>query len=390
MSNGPYQVIARRWRPQQFDEIVGQEHIVRTLKNAIETKRVGHAYLFVGPRGTGKTTTARIFAKALNCTDGPKVNPPADDPICQAIVAGSCIDVIEIDAATNRSIEDAKTIRDECCYAPAQCKYKIFIIDEIHQLSRDAFNALLKILEEPPTHIKFIFATTEAEKLLPTITSRCQRFEFQPISDQKIAERLAEIVAADGIEADTDALLTIARLANGGMRDSQSILDQAISFCGKKITATDIAGIYGLASAEDITALTNAMAARDLAKVIEISSRLATAGNDLPRVLQDTYTRVREALLDSIQNGGQTKILSTPLSTEQLLRMLETLQKGESQVIKGISERANFEVTLLKAAEQSQSRAIDSLIKELANIAADLPHEVSQKKNMDSDTTNAA
>jgi DNA polymerase-3 subunit gamma/tau len=371
-----YQVIARRWRPQQFDEIVGQEHIVRTLKNAIETKRIGHAYLFVGPRGTGKTTTARIFAKALNCTDGPKTNPPLDDPICQSIVNGSCLDVIEIDAATNRSIDDARKIREECQFAPAQCKFKVFIIDEIHQLSKDAFNALLKTLEEPPSHIKFIFATTEADKLLPTITSRCQRFEFQPIPDEKIAERLAQIATADGVEISPDALQIIARLANGGMRDSQSILDQAISFCGKKITAADVANIYGVASIEEINALYDAMSAGDFVKVTALADQFFTEGRDLIRVLRDIQSRVRDALRDAIHSGGKSGVLTI----EQLLRMQETLQAGEYSIKQGLSERANFEVTLLKAVEQSRSRAIDTLIKEMAQLAAGLPTEAGEKK----------
>ncbi len=380
MAEGSYQVIARRWRPQQFDEIVGQEHIVRTLKNAIETNRIGHAYLFVGPRGTGKTTTARIFAKALNCTGGPKTNPPADDPVCQAIVAGACMDVIEIDAATNRSIEDAKTIREECQFAPTQCQFKIFIIDEVHQLTKEAFNTLLKTLEEPPPHIKFIFATTESDKVLPTITSRCQRFEFQPIPEEKIAGRLKEIVAADGVEADDAALLAIARLANGGMRDSQSILDQVISFCGKKISAPDVLDIYGLASAEEIQALTAAMAAGDYARVISLSDKFVSEGRDLLRVLQHAQARIREALLVSIREKGATAFLGTSLATEQLLRMLETLQAGEAGVRGGLSERANFEVALLKAVEQSRSRAIDTLIKEISSLAAGLPQEAGQKK----------
>ena len=380
MAEGTYQVIARRWRPQQFDEIVGQEHIVRTLKNAIEIGRIGHAYLFVGPRGTGKTTTARIFAKALNCTGGPQVSPPADDPICQTITNGACLDVIEIDAATNRSIDDARKIREECQFAPAQCKFKIFIIDEIHQLSKDAFNALLKTLEEPPAHIKFIFATTEADKLLPTITSRCQRFEFQPIPDVQIAERLEQIVAADGVEASKEALLAIARLANGGMRDSQSILDQVISFCGKKITAEDVSNIYGLATVGEINELTAAMAAGAYANVIALSDQLAAKGRDLIRALQYTQARIREALLTAITMGGQTEKLGARLSTEQLLRMLETLQAGEVSVRNGLSERVNFEVTLLKAVEQSRTRAIDSLIREIKTLAAGLPQEAGEKK----------
>lgn len=378
--SGAFQVIARRWRPQQFDEIVGQEHIVRTLKNAIETGRIGHAYLFVGPRGTGKTTTARIFAKALNCTNGPSVAPAADDPICKAIVDGSCMDVIEIDAATNRSIEDAKQIREECYFAPAQCRYKIYIIDEVHQLSKDAFNALLKVIEEPPAHVKFIFATTEADKVLETITSRCQRFEFQPIPEAKIARRLRQITEADGVEAGEEALRAIARLANGGMRDSQSILDQVISFCGKRISEKDVLDIYGLASKEQIDGLSAALAAADYASVVKFADTFVEEGRDLLRVLKHTQARIREALLDSIRGSGISSMLGTAMRTEQLLRMLDTLQTGENGVKLGLSERANFEVCLLKAVEQSRTRAIDALIKDIAGLAAGMPADDTKKK----------
>ncbi|MDR2430108.1 MAG: DNA polymerase III subunit gamma/tau [Puniceicoccales bacterium] len=378
-----YQVIARRWRPQQFHDIVGQEHIVRTLQNAITTQRIGHAYLFVGPRGTGKTTTARIFAKALNCTNGPKPTPPDDDPICQAIVNGTCMDVIEIDAATNRSIEDAKTIRDECQFAPAQCKYKIFIIDEIHQLSKDAFNALLKTLEEPPPHIKFIFATTEADKLLPTITSRCQRFEFQPIPEEKIAARLAHITTTEHITAAPQALHTIALLANGGMRDAQTILDQVISFCGKTITPEDIANIYGLPTPDDITTLAHAMATGDYPRIIATTDHLHQQGRDIHRTHQHLQAHIRDALLDAIRNHGQSNRLGgPPLQTEQILRMIETLQAGEHLVRYGLAQHTNFQVTLLKAVEQSKTHAIDTLIKELNHLANQLPQEPGQKKKL--------
>lgn len=377
-----FQVIARRWRPQQFDEIVGQEHIVRTLKNAIQTERIGHAYLFVGPRGTGKTTTARIFAKALNCTNGPSVSPPEDDPICRAIVDGSCPDVTEIDAATNRSVDDAKQIREECYYPPMQCRYKIYIIDEVHQLSKDAFNALLKVIEEPPEFVKFIFATTEADKVLETITSRCQRFEFQPIPEEKIAARLREITENDGVEADRAALIAIARLANGGMRDSQSILDQVISFCGKKISERDVADIYGLASQQEIEDLAAAMARGDCAAVIACADKFSEEGRDLLRALAHTQSRIRDALLDSVRGNGTSALLGTPMRTEQLLRMLDALNAGEGGVKFGLSERANFEVTLLKAVEQSRTRAVDSLIREISSLVAALPAGEEKKNDL--------
>jgi DNA polymerase-3 subunit gamma/tau len=375
-----FQVIARRWRPRRFDELVGQEHIVKTLRNALETKRMAHAYLFVGPRGTGKTTTARILAKALNCAGGPKPDFSLDDPVCLAIEQGNCLDVVEIDAASNRSIEDAKKIRDECQFSPTSCPFKVFIIDEVHQLTKDAFNALLKTLEEPPPWVKFILATTEADKVLPTITSRCQRLEFHPISEEVIAAQLARIVKADGVTADQHALTAIARLAAGGMRDSQSILDQVISFSGKQITEADVLSIYGLASAQQVTDLCQGISTGDGKKVLALCDAFHAEGRDLLRVLADLQVRVRAATLDSVRSGGTTAQLGAPLATEQLVRLLECLQEGENGIRQGLSPRANFEVTLLKAIEQSRSRSIDLLIKDIAAAAAGLPREPGQKK----------
>ena len=380
MSEPGFQVIARRWRPRRFDELVGQEHIVKTLRNALDTKRMAHAYLFVGPRGTGKTTTARILAKALNCAGGPKADFSLDDPVCLAIEQGSCLDVIEIDAASNRSIEDAKKIRDECQFSPSSCPFKVFIIDEVHQLTKDAFNALLKTLEEPPPWVKFILATTEADKVLPTITSRCQRLEFHPISEEVIAAQLARIVKADGVTADQHALTAIARLASGGMRDSQSILDQVISFSGKKITEADVLSIYGLASVQQVTDLCHGIATCDGKKVLALCDAFHAEGRDLLRVLADLQLRVRAATLDSVRSGGVSAQLGASLATEQLVRLLECLQEGENGIRQGLSPRANFEVTLLKAIEQSRSRSIDLLIKDIAAAAAGLPREPGQKK----------
>ena len=380
MSAPGFQVIARRWRPRRFDELVGQEHIVKTLRNALETKRMAHAYLFVGPRGTGKTTTARILAKALNCAGGPKPDFSLDDPVCLAIEQGNCLDVVEIDAASNRSIEDAKKIRDECQFSPTSCPFKVFIIDEVHQLTKDAFNALLKTLEEPPPWVKFILATTEADKVLPTITSRCQRLEFHPISEEVIAAQLARIVKADGVTADQHALTAIARLAAGGMRDSQSILDQVISFSGKQITEADVLSIYGLASAQQVTDLCQGISTGDGKKVLALCDAFHAEGRDLLRVLADLHVRVRGATLDSVRSGGTSAQLGAPLATEQLVRLLECLQEGENGIRQGLSPRANFEVTLLKAIEQSRSRSIDLLIKDIAAAAAGLPREPGQKK----------
>ncbi|PXA03226.1 DNA polymerase III subunit gamma/tau [Coraliomargarita sinensis] len=365
-----YQVIARRWRPKQFDELVGQDHIVRTLRNAIETNRIAHAYLFVGPRGTGKTSTARLFAKALNAEGGPSVSPDNDSEISQAIMGGSCMDVIEIDGASNNSVEQVRSLREECQFAPAQCTYKIYIIDEVHMLSTAAFNALLKTLEEPPEHVKFFFATTEAHKVLPTIVSRCQRFEFRPISDAVIAEKLAQIAQAEDIKIDDEALKAIALLANGGMRDAQSILDQMISFCGSEITESDVLDVYGLVSADRIAELAKALGSLDFPAIISTVDHFVEEGRDLYRVLVNLEAHCRGALLDAIQNGGKTEKLGTPLSTESIMRMLDALHRGEASVQKGLSEKVNFEVVLLKAAEESRSRAIDSLIKQVAATAS--------------------
>ena len=361
-----YQVIARRWRPKQFNELVGQDHIVRTLSNAINSKRIAHAYLFVGPRGTGKTSTARLFAKALNAEGGPNATPDNESETSQAIMNGSCMDVIEIDGASNNSVEQVRSLREECQFAPAQCSFKIYIIDEVHMLSTAAFNALLKTLEEPPEHVKFFFATTEAHKVLPTIVSRCQRFEFRPISDAVIVEKLMQICQTEDIKVEAPALVSIARLANSGMRDAQSILDQMISFCGSDIKEGDVLDVYGLVSGERIGQLAQALASLDYAAIVAAVDEFAAEGRDLYRILVDLQAHAREALLDAIQNAGNTKMLGVDMSNESIMRMLDALHRGEAAVQRGLSEKVNFEVVLLKASEESRSRAIDSLIKQVS------------------------
>src|SRR6266550_543916 len=259
-----YQVIARKYRPQRFEDVVGQEHVTQTLTNAIEQKRIAHAYLFCGPRGTGKTTIARIFAKCLNCTDGPKVDFDDNDPRCKEITEGRSLDVLEIDGASNNGVEQVRELRETCKYAPANAKFKIYIIDEVHMLSTAAFNALLKTLEEPPAHVKFMFATTDPEKVLPTILSRCQRFDLRRIPTALIAKHLGTIAKKEGVKIEPAALQAIARGAEGALRDAESALDQLISFCGDKIEEADVLSMFGLASQSQLLKLAHAIIAGEI------------------------------------------------------------------------------------------------------------------------------
>tara|TARA_R100000027_G_scaffold54802_3_gene43890 strand:+ start:2500 stop:3636 length:1137 start_codon:yes stop_codon:yes gene_type:complete len=376
---GGYQVIARRWRPKRFDDLVGQEHIVRTLSNAIEKERLAHAYLFIGPRGTGKTSTARLLACALNGSDKPTVQFDPDSDLVKAIMGGSCMDVIEIDGASNNSVEQVRDLREDCQYRPAQCPFKLYIIDEVHMLSQAAFNALLKTLEEPPPHVKFIFATTESNKVLPTIVSRCQRLEFRPIDDEEIVKRLAEISKAEEINVEDAALRAIAKLANGGMRDAQSILDQLISFCGTDLGESDVLSVFGMAGETDLAELGRALAESDYESLVACADRFSREGKDLSRILTDLSGLIREALLEAIRSGGSSRKLGPTLEIEPLLRILDALKAGERSVQRGLSERVNFEVTLLRAVDHARTRPIDTVIRKINDLVGSEP--AGQKKN---------
>src|SRR3954467_12281452 len=282
-----YQVIARKYRPQCFSEVVGQEHVAQTLSHAIEQKRIAHAYLFCGPRGTGKTTIARIFAKCLNCTGGPKVDFDDNDPKCREMAGGRSLYVCEIDGASNNGVEQVRELRETCKYAPASSKFKIYIIDEVHMLSTAAFNALLKTLEEPPEHVKFLFATTDPEKVLPTILSRCQRYDLRRIPVALISKHLTLIAKKEKVKIDPAALHAIARGAEGAMRDAESTLDQLISFCGDKIEESDVLSMFGLTAQAQLLELSRAVLAGEVEVALRQLNDLAKNGKDLGRLVSD-------------------------------------------------------------------------------------------------------
>jgi DNA polymerase-3 subunit gamma/tau len=372
-----YQVIARKYRPQRFADVVGQEHVTQTLSNAIEQKRIAHAYLFCGPRGTGKTTIARIFAKCLNATGGPKVDFDDEDFHVQEITEGRSLDVLEIDGASNNGVEQVRELRETCKYAPANSQFKIYIIDEVHMLSTAAFNALLKTLEEPPAHVKFMFATTDPEKVLPTILSRCQRFDLRRIPTALITKHLAHIAGLEKVKIDEFALHAIARGADGGMRDAESTLDQLISFCGNKIEEADVLSMFGLAAQSQILGLSQAILAGEIQTALTQLNELAQNGKDLGRLLSDLLNHFRNLLIFQISRGdlnllevseaevAALKEQTSFASTESLTRVLEVFADAELNLRDAASKKIFLEVALLKVIEARGAVSIDSVLKQL-------------------------
>src|SRR5438093_11865824 len=337
-----YQVIARKFRPQIFEEVVGQKPIVQTLQNAIQMDRIGHAYLFSGPRGVGKTTTARILAKGLNCQDGPAVTPCNQCPSCQEIASGKSIDVFEIDAASNTGVDNIRELRENAKYAAARGRYKIFIIDEVHMLSTSAFNALLKILEEPPAHVVFIMATTERHKLPATILSRCQQFIFRTISPAEIQAHLRQIAEREGVTIDERALSYIVKASEGSMRDAQSLLDQIISFSGQQVIDEDVRDVLGLIPSEILDRTLEALSERDSKALIENIGQVVDQGLNLQQYLREFVSRIRDMLL--LKLGLEQRILGSPeekrmlakraeqFSEEDLVRFLDMLLRLENEM----------------------------------------------------------
>ena len=357
-----YVVVARRYRPQSFEELIGQSHVQKALGNAIETGRVGHAYLFAGPRGVGKTTTARIFAKALNCTSGPTIQPCQTCDVCRMISTGEDMDVIEIDGASNNGIDEIRTLRKNVSVMASRCRYKVYIIDEVHMLSRQAFNGLLKTLEEPPEHVKFMFCTTDPDKIPITVLSRCQRFDLLPVNHDKIQDRLQFIVESEGRSADESALDLVARRAHGSMRDSQSLLEQLMAFCTGHITVDDVHRLLGTTASGRILDLLEYLSCHDAAGAIGCLHELWKAGSEPEQVAQQLMGVYRDTLTVAVGAGpeimeftqvdefSRVQQLAESIGKYTALAALEILQEMFRKMRNSVQVRLLIEMTVIRIA----------------------------------------
>ena len=324
-----YTVFALKWRPKNFDEIVGQNHIVATLKNAIQDNRLAHAYIFAGPRGVGKTSTARILAKALNCKDGPTLNPCQKCPSCLEITNGRSLDCIEIDGASNRGIDEIRVLRENVKFSPTSGKFKVYIIDEVHMLTTEAFNALLKTLEEPPEFVKFIFATTHPHKVAPTILSRCQRFDFRRIPAMEIASQLEKISVAEKIKVEKEVLFAIAKSSDGSMRDAESVLDQLASFTREKISLKDVISVLGLVEQEALFELTEKIIQKDAKGSLGLLNNIIDEGKDIGVFLSNLIEHFRNLMIAKVTKAD-AKLIDLPQEAcERLLKQSEAFSLEE-------------------------------------------------------------
>ena len=375
-----YQALYRKWRPATFDDVVGQGHVVATLKNEIMSGKTAHAYLFCGTRGTGKTSCAKIFARAINCLNPKNGNPCNECEICRGVANGSILDITEIDAASNNGVDNIREIREEVVYSAAQAKYKIYIIDEVHMLSAGAFNALLKTLEEPPAHVVFILATTEAHKLPATITSRCQRFDFKRIGVKDIVVRLKEIVAAEAITANEEALCQIARMADGAMRDALSILDQCMSACPDGITLDNIGRVLGIAPDDTLNAVVDAVAGRDAAAVVRCLDSLIASGRDLGNFIDTLLRRFRDIMVCGI-TGGKADLFeysaentqsieaqSKRFIPEQLSYIIQVLCGAQADAKWSANARIIYELAFMKLCDSRLDDSVAALARRIANL----------------------
>ena len=369
-----FQVSARKWRPQKFSELIGQEHIVRTLHNAIGMDRVAHAYLFSGTRGVGKTTTARLLAKALNCEKGPTPEPCDQCTFCKEIRDGISVDVMEIDGASNNGVGEVRDLIDNIQYSTSSCRFKVYIIDEIHMLSKAAFNALLKTLEEPPPKVVFIFATTELTKIPETILSRCQNFEFKPLTHQQIINQLKAICENDGIQIDPHSLEEIAKNGAGSMRDAQSLLDQVIAFCGKEIDPGAVESVLGIVGQSALAAFVDCVAQRDGAGLLQQVSEVVAHGKDLGYFCRDLIEYLRNLMLVKVAGNaeallsGQTSHLDTlkkqaaSFEPDALQQMFQVLSKAEMEMKRSSLPQILFEMAVLRLTDVRPLQEIDALI----------------------------
>ena len=377
--DGQYKVVALKYRPQLFGELVGQSHIATALSNAIDKNRVGHAYLFTGARGVGKTSSARIFAKCLNCVEGPTKTPCGTCGICEAVSAGDDVDVLEIDGASNRGIDEIRLLRSNAAVRPSRCKYKIYIIDEVHMLTMQAFNALLKTLEEPPPHVKFIFCTTDPQKIPITVLSRCQRFDFSPVQTNEISKRLAEIAANEGVTADEQALALLARRANGSMRDSQSLLEQLFSFCGKSISVQEVHELLGTADMGRIADISTAMVNADPMAALNLIHNGITDGVDAGQMADQLLGYFRDMMVASVDCGPDTflncsegefehlKVLSDAIGLETILTIVQLLDSAVVRMQSSLHGRTLLEAAVVRVCNLEKLETISELVSQLSH-----------------------
>ncbi len=354
-----YQALYRKYRPVTFTDVISQDHITTTLKNQITSGKTAHAYLFTGSRGTGKTTCARIFAKALNCLSPVDGNPCNECEICKAADEFALTDIIEIDAASNGSVDDARELREAALYTPERCRYKVYIIDEVHMLSKDAFNALLKIIEEPPEHVKFIMATTELHKVLPTILSRCQRFDFMRIRTEDIASRVKKVAELESITIDDDSAELIAKTADGGMRDALSILDRCIAF-GDVINVDVVSEATGLAGREYLFDIARSVAENDPTKALDVISRLYAGSKDMQRLCEELITQFRNILILISSPANRSIIICLPsemkileeiaskMTADKAIGVIDALGRCIERMRQSVSKRIDLEICIIK------------------------------------------
>lgn len=372
-----YLVLARKWRPQTFSEVVGQDHVTRTLRNAITSERVAHAFLFTGPRGVGKTTTARLLAKALNCEHGPTPDPCNTCSNCVEITNGSALDVLEIDGASHTGVDNIRDLTEGVQYRPVKSRFRVIIIDEVHMLSNAAFNALLKTLEEPPSHVKFIFATTESHKILPTILSRCQRYDFKRIPLRELIQRLREIIQNEGLTADEVGLAMLAREADGGLRDAQSLLDQVIAWSGGKITEQAVKDALGVADRQALFRTVDAVLVHNPAQALQLAGDLYQYGYDPRRLCRDLLEHFRHlvaakvsqdpVLLADLPDHEVTTVRkqATECSLEDLQRSFSVLLHADEDISKTAHPQLVIEMTLVKLASQPPILPIEEALARL-------------------------